>query len=362
MPLKLLLLLGLGLIQESGTPSQSRVVDRAGFFSAEARQKAEAALQSFTERMRRESLFVETFAEIPPDRRAEFEREGKDKFFAEWANTLLKARKKPAVLVLVCKKPMRLHVSVSPELVRVFPAGDASELSSRLAKLFGKQEYDAGLNDAVKYVSGAVGLRGRNLGARAAGLQAPTFSQEEQAESAKLRDRLDIREEEPASVWSYVLWIGGGLILLWLVIGVFRAVMRPALPPVGTAGGPGASYGYQPGGYGALPPPPAGGGFMGNFLGGLFGAAAGYYLYDQFFRGSPGSHAAASPSSPQEPWTEPQTGGEYGGAGADFGPAGGDYGGAGADFGPSGGDFGGAGGDFGGAGGDFGGGDFGGMD
>jgi uncharacterized protein len=135
----------------------------------------------------------------------------------------------------------------------------------------------------------------------------------------------------------------------WLVMTIFRAIGRglggggPAGP-----GGPGG-YGYGGGGRG----------FFSSMLGGIFGAAAGTWLYDSF-RGGGHSNAWGDSQNPNSfgsndaapPGDEPGAGdfsGDPGGGGGDFGgdSGGGDSGGdsGGGDFG-SGGDFSGGGGDF----------------
>jgi hypothetical protein len=116
---------------------------------------------------------------------------------------------------------------------------------------------------------------------------------------------------------------------------------------------------------------------MSGLLGGMFGAAAGNWIYDSFFRGGHSSGWGGSQAYGDSPGSAPEprdtdytgTGGDFGdaggggagggdfggggGGGGDFGGGGGDFGGGGGDFGGGGGDFGGGGGDFGGGGGDF---------
>ena len=139
-------------------------------------------------------------------------------------------------------------------------------------------------------------------------------------------------------------WIvfGGIVLIAFLVI---RALFR-------AMSGGGAS------GYGAGPMMGGGGGWGSSFLSGLFGAAAGSYLYDSFFRGHSSSNwdhsaSAAEPHATgdsgdvsQEEWSV-NDGGSFNDP--DSGPAEFDGDDSGGDFG--GGDFGG--GDFGGGGDDF---------
>src|SRR5207248_4029772 len=101
-------------------------------------------------------------------------------------------------------------------------------------------------------------------------------------------------------------WVGWvchavvGLLVVWLIIGIIRGVSNRGAPGYGYGGGGG---GYGGGGGG-------GGGFCSSLLGGMFGAAAGMWMYSHFFGGStPTAH-----------------GGDSGAGAAGGGAAGGDYG------------------------------------
>jgi hypothetical protein len=231
---------------------------------------------------------------------------------------------------------------------------------------------------------------------------------------------------EAGPSWIWVLYVILGLLGLWIVIGSLRALFGskkrppsyypPSQPPQATGAysspqGPRPMQPSGPTGYGAPPvqpmgpaggyyppPPPAGGGggFMSGLLGGMFGAAAGNWIYDSFSGrsrmgggswgdsgayGSP-AHRPVSSSSPVEPRGEISAGGgDFGepaessadAGGGDFGePAeasadagGGDFGepaessadAGGGDFGEPGGQENFGGGDIDAGGGDFGGGD-----
>lgn len=117
----------------------------------------------------------------------------------------------------------------------------------------------------------------------------------------------------------------------------------------GPMGGPG--WGGQ--GYG----PQRGGGFMSSLFGGIGGAMAGNWLYDQFSGRHHGSTTDSSSygaggATGYDPGGDEIVGGHDNGGGADWG------GGGGGDWGGGGGDWGGGGGDWGGGGGDGGGGDW----
>ena len=118
-----------------------------------------------------------------------------------------------------------------------------------------------------------------------------------------------------------------------IVRSLFRALSGGGGAPVGGMGQP---YGYGGGG---------GGGFLQNMMGSMFGAAAGMWMYDQFF----GSHSSAATFNPQSMDSQSQDGG-FSGTDTDYTSSGGDFGG---DSGSSFGGDSGGGGDFGGGGGDF---------
>lgn len=242
--------------------------------------------------------------------------------------------------------------------------------------------------------------------------EAPTLREK----AAHARDvAVQIGETEQTFKLKYVVFGVVGFLGLWIFIGVLRALFgrKPTPPyqpqqsatpqaptnsPAGNYQG-GAHYAprpaptnYQAGNYqqgGGYAQPPAypqntgggGGGFMPGLLGGMFGAAAGNWIYDSF---SGHRHAAGggfTPSAQAQPPARTDSGGGYTTAGGDFtspaagAGAGGDfdnnaveerYAGGGGDFGDSGGGSGGkfadagggSGGDFADNGGGAGGGDF----
>jgi uncharacterized protein len=148
-------------------------------------------------------------------------------------------------------------------------------------------------------------------------------------------------------------WICLGLCVLlgvWVMIALIRALTG--------GGGGGYGGGGMGGGYGG-----GGGGFMTSFLGGMFGAAAGMWMYNNMFGGSHMNDMSAGESYGNDTGATDTgagdvDGGSEGTGGGDWGDSGGGDAGGGGDWGggdAGGGDFGG-GGDWGGGGGDFGGG------
>jgi hypothetical protein len=77
----------------------------------------------------------------------------------------------------------------------------------------------------------------------------------------------------PAPPWLYAVYFAGGLLALWFVVGLVRAVMGSGTPPT-PAGAPGHVAA-------------SGGGVVGGVLGGMFGASLGYWLYQAVGGSSP---------------------------------------------------------------------------
>lgn len=123
------------------------------------------------------------------------------------------------------------------------------------------------------------------------------------------------------------------MLLIWVGFSLIRGLFRSM-----SGGGAGVGGGMGQPAYGG------GGGFFQNMMGSLFGAAAGMWMYDQFF----GSHSSAASFGTDSTDASPSDGG-YSGTDTDYTSSGGSFGDDSGGF-DGGGDFGG--GDFGG-GGDF---------
>ena len=299
--------------------------DDAEFFSAETKKEADEVLRRLHNRTGRE-LVIETFS-APP-----FEAEKGDPYAHE-ALSRAKDLKVNGVYIAFWKKPRpHFHIEVGNRTERegFFTEADERELKKILG---GKGSHDEKLMEAVRFVASRM------------------EAHEEKAKSSAPAP--ESKEKEKG--WSPLGWVCIGLSVLaglWLVVGLVRAFNRPAPPAYGGGGGGPVGGGAPVGG--------GGGGFFPSLLGGLFGAAAGMWMYDSFFGGH--SHSGgmggtgdtgigSAAGSGTGPDTGPDT--DYSGAGGDLddntggasenaGDFGGDDGGG--DFGDSGGgDFGGGG-------------------
>jgi uncharacterized protein len=293
---------GLGSIQDNGA-----------FFSEPARAEALRIIGD-VERNLKKDIVIETFKEMPGSVKNDANLADKaeaNRVFEQWAGKQAREQHVNGIYILLVKQPAHLQVVVGNQtLKQAFTAGDRETLvSTMLAKLRAKQN-DAALLEGVKFAQAT-------MRAHAGGHSAPV---------QRIDTRSPVRESSPS--WLPIL-IGIGV--LWLVFAVVRSLFS------GGAGGAGMQQGA------------GGGGFLRSMLGGMFGAAAGMWMYDQFF----GSHGNASswndrndsPGGGDSASSGQDT--DYSGSGGSFGD---DSGGGSSSGGDSGGDFGG--------GGDSGGGDF----
>ncbi len=331
-------LLALGLIapvalaEKSGSAGQLQVDDGAGAFTAEGVKKAKDAFHdvSFASPTH---MRVVTIREIPADKKKDFDAVAKNagergRFFDAWAREMAQRDRAKGVFVLMyvddTKYIVRTVADKETDRYRSFTDADTEQVAKKLSaaceralkkpQAEAQSIRDAGLLEATSYVADQ--LRDTSV---PEGKTASTTG----GGAAKASGGMGIMG-----------WVCIGLMVLlavWLVVGLIRAF----------TGGGGGGGGYGPGGGGGF------GGFFPSLMGGLFGAAAGMWLYDQF-AGSSAHAADPSGGTASDPGAADS--GDTGAGNFDDGASGGSDGG---DWG--GGDAGG--GDWGG-GGDFGGGDW----
>ncbi|HQR08237.1 MAG TPA: hypothetical protein PLN21_15525 [Gemmatales bacterium] len=374
------------------------VHDTAKLFSSETLKKANDTLKDLQQKTKK-TVVIDTFRGIPAEKREAFQA-NRAKFYLDWVTARGKALGISGVYFLICEetaadvatgtKPRnRIEYWADPATNKLFTKEDAEAARDKLGKMMATN-INQGLLDMVAFTDSTME---KHFAQRRPPAATPVGNANAPVHNNK----------EGTDVTMIVIYIIGGLLGFWILIGLVRAFTRPRVqpgdynapppPPGGYRGGMapppppgyGQPYGGQPMGY--APQQQAGGmGFMGSLMTGMLGAAAGNFMYDRFFRG--GSHggdyggyggSSASTgggyfgSGNTTPSGDPGTG--YAGGGdydqaepsAPAGGGGGDYDqdmtGGGGDFGGGdtggGGDFGG-GSDFGGGGGDFSGGDSGG--
>lgn len=281
------------------------IQDNAGFFSENAKSDAGRNIREL-QRTVNKDVCVETFAEIPADVRQGVNLQDKaamNRLFDQWAVKRAREQSVNGVYMLLVKQPAHLQVVVGNETQKqAFTLADRDALvSTMLAKLRAK-DHDAALREGVSFVASTMKNHARS-----------------HALPASAAHRSAEPESSGSSSLLTLVIIG---LVAWVAFGLIRSLFGR-----GKAGGSTAEGGMTP------TTPGGGGGFGRSMLGGLFGAAAGMWMYDQFFGGS--SAHAASPQDHSEgsgtgdsSFSEQDT--DYSSSGGDFG--GGDAGGGGGDF------------------------------
>lgn len=309
-------------------PVRLIIEDNAGLFSETARQDAKAKLARLQSPVNRE-VHIQTYKALPENQaKALAEAKGDNgkaqSVWESWATEHLRGER--GLVVLINWDPGKVMVKADRAVSSAgYSNASANQLRERLIKSLGeakknnneaerKKLLDEALADAVSLIATTLPLEKNRAGAPVPNNAAHAPVQGADNENAIL---------------GYVCVGLLGLMAVWFIVGLFRsATAGPSMAPAMGGGG---------------------GGFFSSLLGGMFGAAAGMWMYNSFF----GTGSA---------WG---AGNGWGGTNAGWG-SGGDESGAGDFSGGSGssGDFGGGdsgGSDFGG-GGDFGGGDSGGGD
>jgi uncharacterized protein len=323
-----------------GSARSVYIQDGGGFFSESAKAEATHSIAALEQKLHKE-VVVETFPSLPADLQKGVNTADKAsvaKVVQQWAVRQIKAHNVNGVYILLVKSPPHLQIEVGPDTQkRAFTLGDRDSLTSLMLNDLRAKQYDNALLNGVNFVASTMLTH------------EPTNLRSGYAQPAN-----QIRPREHS--WGF-LPIILGLIVVWIIIRTIGSLFRGGgggmMTGTGYSGGPMMGGGPMIGGGG-------GGGFFSSLLGGIFGAAAGNWMYDRFF----GSRETGTFTSQPEVRQVDDTGytgkdtydnfnDTSGGGGGDFGS--GDTSGGG-DFGSSG-DSGG--GDFGG-GGDSGGGDSGG--
>lgn len=251
-------LLATGLARAAQPPEINVEED---FLKPETVQKALAIARSVKEQYGKD-LYIETFKSVPEgkinDVKAMSARR-RARFFQEWAEEQALKRGVDGVYVLMCKQPPDAAIAVSPDLEeRGFTGNRRSSLAGQYPKLWTSWNRDKNFLWALE----------------------------------KTRDELvrtlqaqPVPAETHTPVWLWTVYLACGVLGLWFVVGVIRALMGSAPPPTSKQG---------PGHVAA-----SNGGVAGSVLGGMFGAAAGFWIYQLIF--------GPRPSEPAPPATRPVT-------------------------------------------------------
>jgi uncharacterized membrane protein YgcG len=343
------------LIAISGPSDAAEIRDKANLFSPEAVKKAEADLER-----------IEKEYSVPVQLETIDSLEGRsiDAVLPEHA----RAADAKGLYVLIAKKDHKIEVETYKSYAKYLTRPREVAIRDAFTHEFKAGNYDAGLSKGIDKIDSTLSEAKAEAGGTLKPTTAPAPHRGGQAQPPVGRTVPGRPSSGGMSMW---LTIGLGLLALFIVIRVLGAIFsggnrgyagnQRMMGP----GGPGYGQGYGGPGYGGGGG--GGGGFMSSMFGGIGGALAGNWLYDQFSGRHHDTSAGASNYDPAPGGVAPEEaagpdyvgpgdgGADWGGGGADAG--GGDWGGGGADAG--GGDWGGGGGggDWGGGGGgDWGGG------
>ena len=293
------------------SPVESRaergvIIDGGGFFSDSAKAEANRQLLELGMRFKKE-VVIETFKGIPARVTQGVNLEDRaavNRMFEMWTLELARQQRVNGIYVLLSKEPAHLQVIIGNETQRtLFTGKDRAVLVEvMLAKLRNKQSDEALL---------------QGVGVIASAMKSHLIDRSQSA----AQNREAVKNEE-SSPWGWVLAAVVGFLVAWLLVGIIRSMFSGG----GNAGGMAA--------------PGSGGGFMTSLLGGMFGAAAGMWLYDQFsgHSGSDMDRGGYDDSNPNRRDTDYSSSGDTFGddaGGGDSGggdSGGGDGGGGGGDF------------------------------
>jgi hypothetical protein len=224
------------------------VKDGIGYFSPDAVKQARREIDDLRHDTGKD-LFVETVARLPEEKARQFRELRNEPARARFLNEVAEEHARDAgvdgVYVLLCKEPAGHAVIAWPkENETLFPREDRLALYRIFGKLKpGDRNQDAALLQAVETASRALKA---NVRAQAAPPSEDSFR------------------------WTTVLWVIGGLLLLWVVVGALRARVAAPRAAAPAQGSP--------------------------VLNGMIGSAAGVWLYQAFF---------AAPQEPAAPDAAP---------------------------------------------------------
>jgi hypothetical protein len=338
--------------QTKGVGSWRPVKDDIGFFSPRAREQADQKVGEI-KRTFNKDLYIEAISPPPQPKGLDTkDTKAVDAFFDEFAKKRFTDLHENGVYVLIVNNAkvhkLRVMVGDNTAAEHYFTAANRDTLFKNFREKLSANDKDGALLYASNYVFDTMKSNHPVVPRKTAMAPAPVHHEDAPARSTGFN-------------WMPIVTILLVVIGVWVLFAIIRGLMG--------AGGGGGGMGAPGMGYGG-----GGGGFFSNFLGGMFGAAAGMWMYNQFFGhstpsafgGGPSDGGAASyPDSGPADTSGSVVGGDFGnddGGGGDWGgddAGGGDAGGGdagGGVWGGGGGDWGGGGGDWGGGGGDFGGG------
>ncbi|MSU77957.1 MAG: TPM domain-containing protein [Gemmataceae bacterium] len=245
-----------------------QVQDDAGLFSKEAKDQANKVIADIFAKHNKE-LVIETVKTSPVA--PEVNKEERDK----WAMERFNKRGVDGVYVVFCKEPSFYRIRVGNETRKTyFTKQEISELETIINEHL-KKDHDLTLTKMVGYVGDTITT---NAPAKVAKQpKAVGNPVQQKAPGAPVHNPVRAKNVEEKGMPSWVGWvclIVGVLVVVWVIFAIIRS-MTGMMGGGGYAGG-GGGGGMMGGG---------GGGFLTGMLGGMFGAMAGMWMYNNFFGG-----------------------------------------------------------------------------
>src|SRR5262249_22103672 len=179
----------------------------------------------------------ETYAELPPDRAKGVDLQdasARNKLFTAWAAERQKAAGIDGITVLVCKRPETLRVVTGPETAQKwFSASDRDKLAAILLAKLNAKEFDAGLEEGLSFIrqrlQSNVGKEGEpdlKTGATSVKGEPPAKGQTETKASKPGSSNPSTPPTKTDTGFDpmWIVWGLLGLLGLWIVIGLLRAL------------------------------------------------------------------------------------------------------------------------------------------
>jgi hypothetical protein len=114
--------------------------------------KANATIRQIKRTFHRD-VMIEVYANVPKELEADFQRNGKEQFFADWVISRARALQANGLFILIVKNPGRLQVEVGQETQKKdLTLADAAELRQVMVKSFQRSQFDRGLLDGLDFI------------------------------------------------------------------------------------------------------------------------------------------------------------------------------------------------------------------
>ena len=278
------------------------ILDNGAFFSDSAKAEANRQLLDVGLRFKKE-VVIETFKTIPDDVTKGVnlqDRAAVNRMFEQWTIRQARQQRVNGIYILLSKEPSHLQVIIGDGTQQtLFTSKDRTVLVDVMLARLRTKQYDEALLQGVNVIASAM-------------------KSHVVAHSRPAVQNRATTATEDSNPWGWVIAAVLGFLAAWLVVGIIRSIFSGGGAAGGTAAAPGS-----------------GGGFMSSLLGGMFGAAAGMWLYDQFsghhgsdidrggFDDSSSSRRDSDYSSSGDSFSDDSNGGDVGGGDSGGGDSGG---------------------------------------